>query len=111
METELKEAMASGVFVEFQDAQGNSVGQAVYLDWRGRPLPAVGDTICSSVQRPGGTRTTKVSGRVRSRQFDVQIDTAGGTSVWVRLVADVVDRASPARPPQPLAFRVSFSAN
>ena len=33
----------AGVFVEFHDEAGNTVGQAVFADWPGRRLPAIGD--------------------------------------------------------------------
>jgi hypothetical protein len=97
METELKEAMTSGVFVEFCDGRGNCVAQTVYLDWQGRPLPAVGDELACGVANAATGRTTRFSGRVRSRQFDVQRDAEGAVNVWVRLVVDVADRTKLAR--------------
>ena len=66
METKLSEAMTSGVFVEFCDAQGAGAGQAVYLDWRGKPLPNVGDALCCEAADVSGRRR-KLAGRVASR--------------------------------------------
>ena len=43
MKTELRESMASGVFVEFCDGQGHTVGQAFLPPGKRPPLPAVGD--------------------------------------------------------------------
>jgi hypothetical protein len=92
METELREAMTSGVFVEFCDERGNCVAQSVYLDWRGRPLPAVGDQLTCGVTNATTGRHTRLSGCVRSRQFDVQRDADGEVSVWVRVVVDLADQ-------------------
>jgi hypothetical protein len=89
METELREAMTSGVFVEFCDARGNCVAQSVYLDWHGRPLPAVGDQLTCGVTNTTTGRHKRLSGRVRSREFDVQRDAEGTMSVWVRVVVDM----------------------
>jgi len=95
MKTELKEAMTSGVFVEFRDARGNTLGQVVYSNWRGRPVPAVGDALQCELKGTGqlkGTvvrRSHKVRGKVVSRQFDVQCDEHGEPCVWVIIVAQV----------------------
>lgn len=83
---DLKTMMASGVFFEFRDARGNSVGQAVYFDWSGRPVPGIGDDVCC---RLGGGSAHKLRGRVRSRFFDLQQQDDGEPCVWVRLVVDV----------------------
>jgi hypothetical protein len=91
METELQEAMTSGVFVEFCDERGNCVAQSVFLDWQGRPVPAVGDQLTCGVANSATGGSTRFSGRVRSRHFDVQRDVDGGVNVWVRLVVDVAD--------------------
>jgi hypothetical protein len=107
METRLQEAMASGVLVDVRDGGDHSIGQAVYLDWHGRPVPAVGDTMtCEAVQGPAG-RPQRILGRVRSRHFDVQRDETGATCVWVRVILDAQPR--PAGPPR--AYRPRFSAN
>lgn len=105
MTTSLKEAMASGVFVEFFDEAGNTVGQAVLTDWN-QPLPRVGDAFCcrASVARLG---VRKLMGRVRARQFDIQLDEQGRTCVWVRLEIDAVRSASAATPQR----AARFSAN
>ena len=87
MKTQLKEAMASGVFVEFRDARGNTLGQAVYTNWRGRPVPAVGDALHCTLKATANRRHRKVSGKVVSRQFDVQHDERGEPCVWVILIA------------------------
>lgn len=110
METDLREAMTSGVLVEFCDERGNCVGQSVYLDWRGRPLPAVGDTLtCGAPGSSGGGR--KLSGRVSSRVFDVQRDEHGAVSVWVRLVVDISPRAARRAAPMKPHRSVVFSDN
>jgi hypothetical protein len=117
METDAKEAafrnaIASGVFIEFRDAHGNSVGQAAYLDWRGQPLPKVGDTLSADVAAIDGNRATKLIGRVQSRQFDVQAAADGGAAVWVHLVACVADRsAARGAKRQRRPFAVTFSNN
>jgi hypothetical protein len=86
METKLKEAMASGVLVEFRDDLGNTLGTACFPDWRGRPVPAVGDRMnCRHAQLIEGI-PGKLAGKVQSRHFDVQTEEDGGTCVWVRLV-------------------------
>jgi hypothetical protein len=105
----LREAMTSGVLVEFRDAAGNTLGQAVYLDWRGRPLPARGDVVSCEVPRPGAGGRRKLWGRVRSRQFDVQRDASGEACVWVRVVVAAFETSAPARAER--QGRVSFSVN
>lgn len=85
MRTKLMEAMASGVFVEFRDPSGNTLGQAVFTDWRGRPLPAIGDMLASEVASTSGG-ATRLSGRVVARRFDLQHEADGSPCVWVCLV-------------------------
>jgi hypothetical protein len=112
METELREAIVCGVFVEFCDECGNCVAQSVYLDWHDSPLPAVGDSLTCGVANAQAGRSTQFSGRVRSRHFDIQRDDAGSVCVWVRLVADLVVRASTSRKPfAPRYQPVRFSDN
>ncbi len=89
MKTELMEAMAAGVFVEVRDLRGNTLGQAVFADWRGRPLPAVGDTLCCTLQGTGARGPRQVRGAVVARQFDVQLDDRGETCVWVLIVVEL----------------------
>lgn len=108
MKTELKEAMTSGVFVEFRDAQGNTVGQGVFTGWRGRPLPAVGDTMCCTVQGAASGRQEKLCGRVVSRHFELQWDEEE-TCVWARLVLEA--RAPDAHGRCSARPRARFSAN
>jgi hypothetical protein len=86
MKTELREAMTSGVYVEFRDASGNTVGQALYTDWRGQPVPNVGDMIASDVQAFGSASPEKLCGRVISRQFELQSEPDGTPCVWVQLI-------------------------
>lgn len=109
MDGDLRAAMMSGVFIEFCDAHGNTVGQAVYTDWRSRPVPAAGDTVCCAVVSPITGRRRKLLGRVVHRQFEIQHEADGQTSVWVRLLLETIARPSDPRPrPQP---RIRFSAN
>lgn len=109
METELREAMASGVLVEFRDASNHTLGQAVYFDWRGRPVPAVGDAICCQIKAAGAERVEKICGRVVARQFDIQTDSAGEPCVWVRVLASA--DTLPTRPRVARSFQARFSAN
>jgi hypothetical protein len=88
MKTALREAMTAGVYVEFRDAAGNTIGQALYTDWRGRPVPAVGDMLACDVQAIAGPAVRKLLGRVASRQFEVQREADGSPAVWVRLIVE-----------------------
>jgi hypothetical protein len=97
MKTQLFEAMTSGVFVEVRDAQGNSIGQAVYTDWKSRPLPAVGDTLCCELCTSKSGRKQKVRGRVRSRHFEVQRQADGEPSVWAQLILEQIDPSTRSR--------------
>lgn len=109
MEGELQHAMASGVFVEFCDERGNTVGQAVYADWHGRPVPAPGDNICAAVVSPVTGRRQKLIGCVVKRHFELQHDTDGNPCVWVRLLLRTVSHL-PGGPKKPRP-RISFSVN
>jgi hypothetical protein len=112
METDLREAMTSGVFVEFCDERGNCVAQSVYLDWHDRPVPAVGDSLACSATDSTTGRNRSFSGRVRSRHFDVQRDEAGVVSVWVRLVVDLAVRSKSCRKAAPVRYTsMIFSDN
>ncbi|HEY1601525.1 MAG TPA: hypothetical protein VGG64_18130 [Pirellulales bacterium] len=92
MKTELQEAMTSGVYVEFRDVAGNTIGQMLYTDWRGRPVPAVGDAIACNIPSPGSASNSlqagKLQGRIISRQFELQHEVDGSPCVWVRLVVE-----------------------
>jgi hypothetical protein len=92
MTTQLRLAMTAGVFVEFHDALGHSVGQAIFTDWHARPLPAVGDLLQCSANCPATGRRRKLAGRVTSRRFEVQHE--GDTPcVWVRLSLEIASAA------------------
>ncbi len=109
MDDGLQSAMASGVFVEFCDERGNTVGQAVYADWRGRPVPLLGDTVCAAVISPNTGRRQKLIGCVIKRHFELQHEADGQPCVWVRLLLKTVTKFSAARKkPQP---RIRFSLN
>ena len=88
MKTELQEAMTSGVYVEFRDAAGNTIGQVLYTDWRGRPVPAVGDALACNVPSSSGSDPAKLLGRIISRQFELQHEVDGSPCVWVRLIVE-----------------------
>lgn len=106
MTTQLQELMTAGVFVEVQDARGNTLGQAVFTGWSGRPVPGVGDTMTCAVQSPITGQTEKRRGRVCARHFDVQYE-GDRPSVWVRLV--IREAVAPvAKAPRP---SLRFSAN
>ncbi len=87
MKTELQESMAAGVFVEFHDALGHTVGQAIFTPWQARPLPAIGDLRCCAAFCTATGRRRKLSGRVRVRHFELQQDD-DGTCVWVRMIVE-----------------------
>lgn len=108
MGTDLNTAMTAGVWIEIQDACGQCVAQAVYLDWRNRPLPDVGDTVCCEVEAPASSSPRKLYGKVRTRHFDVQREDDGRPSVWVRLI---LDELKPRRRPVRAWVRAPFSAN
>lgn len=112
METDFREAIVSGVFVEFCDECGNCVAQSVYLDWNGQPVPAVGDALTCGVTQAATGRLTSFSGKVRSRHFDIQRDAAGAVTVWVRLVVDLAPRSLAGRKPAGPRYRpIIFSDN
>ncbi len=85
METDLAQAMTAGVFVEAHDSQGNLLGQALFVDWQGRPLPAPGDLFTCPLQDVASGERRKTIGRVLSRHFEVQ-QQDGEPSVWVRII-------------------------
>jgi hypothetical protein len=91
MKTTLSEAMTSGVYVELRDARGNSLGQAVFTDWKSRPLPAVGDTMCCSMWIASAGRKQQVRGRVCSRHFDIQTQADGQPCVWAQVILQVIE--------------------
>jgi hypothetical protein len=107
MTTELQDAMTAGVFVEFHDDLGNTVGQAVFTGWQRRPLPAVGDVVRCAVRCASTGRRRKLAGRVLARHFELQHEN-GEACVWVRLALKTA-ASSPVR--QPASAPASFSAN
>ncbi len=92
--TRLAEAMASGVYVEAQDQAGNTVGQAVFTAWQGRPLPQVGETLVCPLNSPEHGRR-KIAGEVTERRFEIQCDEAGNPEVWVSVIILVDEPTSP----------------
>ncbi len=107
----LVDAMASGVFIEMHDAMGQWVAQAVFLDWYRRPVPAVGDTVCFQADQ-GPRIGQKVFGRVESRQFDVQREDQGETTLWVRLELEEIPSPLPRTvPKRSIPENVRFTAN
>lgn len=107
----LREAMTAGVFVEFLDGLGNCQGHAVFVDWRGRPVPNLGDTLSAAVATAEAQQTRRLTGTVAARHFELQRDAAGRPEVWVRL--EVRTEPSPpasadgkrlGRPPSEIAF-------
>ena len=106
METHLKEAMTAGLLVEVYNAAGEYIGQAVFFDYRGRPVPAVGDTMSCHIDSFVSGRREKVIGLVRTRHFDVQQQDDGQPSVWARLE---VEQTEVTKKPARRAPR--FSAN
>lgn len=101
MTTQLKEAMTSGVLIEFRNAAGDTVGQAIFTDWRGRPLPALGDRLSVNAF-VSASQQRRLAGQVVSRRFEIQ-QGDDGPCVWVRIV---VERSLPRR-----ATGTAFSRN
>jgi hypothetical protein len=108
MTTELQESMTAGVFIEFCDAQGNTLGQTVFTGWQGRPLPAVGDLVRCAVHSSPLGRRRKLTGRVISRQFDLQHED-DQPCVWVRMVVRKLDTLD--APKDRRASTAGFSTN
>jgi hypothetical protein len=94
MESALCDTQMAGVFVEFHDDAGNTVGQAVFTEWPALRLPAVGDRLNCQARSPTSGRSEQWLGRVRSRHFEVQEDDAGRACLWVRLHVAVAAPAS-----------------
>lgn len=92
MKTGLQQAMTTGVFVEFRDEFGHTLGHAVYADWNHRAVPVPGDTMVCPIRNTTTQGSRKMKGTVRSRQFDVQQDSDGETSIWVYLVVEPPQR-------------------
>lgn len=108
MDGDLRTAMTAGVFVEFHDEYGNTIGQAVFTGWQGRPVPNLGDTVCCAVQLTATGRRRKLLGRVTRRHFEMQHEDDGQPCVWVRLLLEIVAPPAPKPRPQP---RIRFSSN
>ncbi|MBX3413419.1 MAG: hypothetical protein KF708_12085 [Pirellulales bacterium] len=102
METHLKEAMTAGLLVEILDPTGQYIGQAVFFDYRGRPVPAVGDTMSCQIVSFVSGRREKIVGLVRTRHFDVQQQDDGQPCVWARLEVEQteVTKKPPRRTPR-----------
>lgn len=93
--TKLESAMTAGVFVEFHDPAGNTLGQSVFTDWQRRPLPEVGDEFCCTTISPISRKAKKLRGSVVARHFEVQQDQQSNEpSVWVRLSVVVTSGVS-----------------
>jgi hypothetical protein len=110
MKTEFRDMDAAscevaGIFVEYRDCLGNTLGQAVYFDWQARPLPNLGDSLACLATSPARADRRKLQGRVISRHFDVQSTEDGAEQVWVRLDVEVASTPPTKRP------RGSFSDN
>ncbi len=90
MDTALCDTEVAGVFVEFHDDAGNTVGQAVFADWPGLRLPAVGDRLSCQARSTTSGRNESRIGRVADRYFEVQEDEAGRSCLWVRLEVSTV---------------------
>jgi hypothetical protein len=107
MDGDLRATMTAGVFVEYQDELGHTVGQAVFTGWQGRPVPTLGDTVCCAVHLTNGRRR-RLLGRVSSRHFEMQHEDDGEPCLWVRLVLQVIVPPEPKPRPQ---SRIRFSSN
>lgn len=107
MDGDLQAATAAGLFVEYRDDQGNTIGHAIFADWQGRPVPKLGDLVCCTVQLTASRRRRKLLGRVAQRQFELQQQDDGRQCVWARLTVEIVD--PPVNTPNP--SRIRFSSN
>ncbi|HVA51145.1 MAG TPA: hypothetical protein VNH11_32690 [Pirellulales bacterium] len=110
MDGDLQAAMTAGLFVEYRDEQGNTIGQTVFTGWQGRPVPNIGDLVCCTVQLTATRRQRKLLGRVKQRHFEVQHEDDGRPCVWARLVLEVVASPTPKPTPKPQP-RIRFSSN
>lgn len=110
MKTEIRDVgqanrKVAGVFIEYRDCLGNTLGQAVYFDWLECPLPDRGDSLACLTNSPNGTDRRKLHGRVIARHFDVQVDEHGAEQVWVRLEVEIASSTTVLHP------RIAFSKN
>ena len=88
MTTQLQQAMTAGVFVEFHNAQGHSVGQAIFTDWHAPALAGPWQHCCRNAAPIARSRAAAAAHGTSFRQFEVQHE--GGTPcVWVRLSLEV----------------------
>lgn len=103
----------TAVFVEFFDRQGNCVAQALFLPWKSRLLPALGDRLNCKARKTSTGRTQRYSGLVRCREFDIQTSETGVPQIWVRLEVQLGQRASAAQHGKRgwNATRIQFSDN
>ncbi len=76
---------ACGVFVEYIDTAGHTLGHAVFPEWYGRCVPGAGDVMVCRVTNTFQPGSRKLSGTVTSCQFDMQHDENGHPTVWVYL--------------------------
>lgn len=98
-----RETLTAGVWMEFRNAEGHSLGQAVFADWRGKPLPAVGDIVVHA--DPGRRAGGPLRGRVISRTFDVQRGPQGQSEVWAFLVVRALSAGGRRPSPSPDCLR------
>jgi len=108
MDGDLQAATAAGLFVEYRDDEGHTVGHALFAGWQGRPVPNIRDLVCCTVQLTASRRRRKLLGRVTQRHFEVQQQDNGRQCVWARLVVEVVEPPVTAPTRQP---RIRFSSN
>ena len=78
------EGSVSGLFIEFVDAWGHTVAQALLPGWAPQPLPDVGDTFSCAAQSTSHDRMVRLRGEVVARHFDAQRHDDRAV-VWVRL--------------------------
>lgn len=108
MDGDLRTAMTAGVFVEYRDELGNTVGQAVFTGWQGRPVPNIGDTVCCAVHLTATGRRRRLLGRVLERHFEMQHEDDGQPCLWVRLALEAI---APPPPRSKSQSRWQFSWN
>jgi len=109
MSAQSQAAIASGLYVEFLDLAGHTVGRAVFPEWDGTPIPAPGQRVFCEAAAGPASQLRGLHGIVLHRNFDVQTNDDGEPCVWAYLVARVAAAPAPKTPRG--RRRVNASAN
>lgn len=86
----------AGVFVEFANESGHTVGRTLITPWSGQIVPAPGKLVACWATCNVTQRRRKLTGRVVERTFEVQHDEEGTPCVLARLTIQTArqERAS-----------------